>query len=415
MWSGSSFLQDFEEEKRNSNDKHINSCDKGDENMFQVAVYGIENFSTIIRECIEKQYNSVVSSMGGEILRVVAFGDFSTSPNSVKDDLPILNIPQMSALYKLGIINGIIVPRELILGHNDLLQSLLCNGIGIQDIYITERIVGKEIKGTQWLIFLRPYLSTKYLSYLEFHIADQCNLNCKACEHYSGLVDKPIYPVFSQFVQDFNKLHEFIDDIGVIRILGGEPLLNKEIDKYIRLARDLYPDAIIYVVTNGILLRQMPEHFYQTLRETDTRIHISFYLPLEKKMPEILEYLKERKIVFDLSPLMHSFEMKQTLHKTESPDYFYRCFQSRCHNLYDGKLAACFLPFTTKYFNRYFDQNLPEDGAIDLYTPGLTTEMIKAKLLQPFERCCYCREAIMVDWEQIKQPSVLSDWLVEEN
>ena len=107
--------------------------------------------------------------------------------------------------------------------------------------------------------------------------------------------------------------------------------------------------------------------------------------------------------------------MKQTLRKTASPDYFYRCSQSRCHNLYDGKIAACFLPFTTKYFNEYFHQHLPEDGAIDLYTPGLTTEILKTKLMQPFERCYYCQDSISVDWEQIKNPSTLADWLAEEN
>lgn len=145
-----------------------------------------------------------------------------------------------------------------------MIQAILYGGIGEQDVYVTERIVGKTITGNQWLTFLCPYLSAKYLSYLEFHIADQCNLNCKACEHYSGLVDEPRYPAFGRFAKDFNT-------------------------------------------------------------------------------------------------------------------------------------------------------NLPEDGAIDLYAPGLTTEMIKAKLLQPFERCCYCRDAISVDWAQIKKPSLLSDWLVEEN
>lgn len=383
--------------------------------MFQVAVYGTEKLSAIIREIIEKQYNSVVSSRGGENLRVIAFWDFSAPQNSVKDDLPILDFPQIRALYKLGTIHGIVVPRELIVGHTDLIQAILYGGIEAQDLYVTERIVGKTITGNQWLTFLCPYLSAKYLSYLEFHIADQCNLNCKACEHYSGLVDKPRYPAFDRFAKDFNTLHDYIDDIGVIRILGGEPLLNREIDEYVKLARALYPDAIIHIVTNGILLRQMPERFYQTLRETNTGIHISFYPPLETKMTEIVEFLREREISFEVSPLIHSFEMKQTLQKAESPDYFYRCFQSRCHNFYDGKIAACFLPFTTKYFNRYFKMNLPEDGAIDLYTPGLTTEMIKTKLLQPFERCCYCRDAISVDWAQMKKPSLLSDWLVEEN
>ena len=75
------------------------------------------------------------------------------------------------------------------------------------------------------------------------------------------------------------------------------------------------------------------------------------------------------------------------------------------------KLASCFLPFTTKYFNRYFDKNLPEDGAIDLYEEGLTIEKIMHRLSTPFERCRYCTEAEEQPWHIIHEPSVLEDWV----
>ena len=130
----------------------------------------------------------------------------------------------MRALYQMGIINGIIVPRELYLGHSSLIKQMAINGIDVQDIYLTKRIIDKEIRMDDWFTFLQPYLSTKYLPYLEYHIADHCNLNCKACEHYSGLVSEPHYPDLEKFSSDLCKLHEFIDDIGTIRILGGEPL-----------------------------------------------------------------------------------------------------------------------------------------------------------------------------------------------
>ena len=54
---------------------------------------------------------------------------------------------------------------------------------------------------------------------------------------------------------------------------------------------------------------------------------------------------------------------------------------------------------------------MPQDGAIDLYNPNLTTEILKYKLTQPFERCCYCMEPVNVDWTTIKKPSELSDWV----
>jgi hypothetical protein len=88
--------------------------------------------------------------------------------------------------------------------------------------------------------------------------------------------------------------------------------------------------------------------------------------------------------------------------------------QAHCNNLYDGKIAACFLPFTTKYFNAEFAQNLPEDGALDLYEEAMSTERIQRHLFTPFERCRYCSDhSVPVPWEVMQEPSVLSDWVRE--
>ena len=382
--------------------------------MFQVAVYGANALSSVIRHHIEHEYNRLSLQAGGESLKVIAYFNMPYSEERMQEDLPVLEFMQMRALYEKGVINGIIVPREHFIGQTNIISFMAFNGIDIRDIYLTERIDGKKAGEEFWHAFLSSYLSSKYLPYLEFHIADHCNMNCKACEHYSGLVTIPRYPNLEKFINDISKLHDFISDIGQIRILGGEPLLNPEIDAYLKLTRALYPKAVISVVTNAILLRKMPEHFFETMKETMAKFDISFYPPLKEKMPEIVSFLKSKGVPGSVSPLMEKFELKQTLKKSPNPDYFYRCFQAHCHNLYDGKIAACFLPFTTKYFNEYFDKHLPEDGAIDLYEPNLTTEIMKERMMQPFERCCYCKDPVAVDWDRIKMPSVLSDWIIEE-
>ncbi len=218
-------------------------------------------------------------------------------------------------------------------------------------------------------------------------------------------------PYLEKFAQDFNQLHKFIDDIGVIRILGGEPLLNPEINEYVKLSRKLYPQAIIWVVTNAILLPKMPDDFFETLRQNNAFIWISFYSPLKSKMPEIQRLLEKKQVRFGISPLNEEFTIKQTIHRHDKPrEIFLQCFQAHCHNLYEGKIAACFLPFTTKYFNAYYGKNLPEDGALDLYAEGLTTEKLKAHLLTPFERCRYCTRPVSVNWDTIKHPSPITDW-----
>lgn len=67
----------------------------------------------------------------------------------------------------------------------------------------------------------------------------------------------------------------------------------------------------------------------------------------------------------------------------------------------------------TKYFNEYFNANLPQDGILDLYEDNLTVEKIKKHLITPFERCRYCIKPHSIKWSTIKYPSQLSDWVVD--
>lgn len=165
-------------------------------------------------------------------------------------------------------------------------------------------------------------------------------------------------------------------------------------------------------MTNAILLPKMPESFFETLRECRAGIDISFYPPLESKLPAIRRLLERKSVWFHMSPLNKTFTSKQTLEPHDrAGKVFLQCFQSHCHNLYDGKVAACFLPFTTKYFNAYYGKDLPEDGALDLYDASLTTEKLKTHLLKPFERCRYCTPPVEVEWQTIKHPSPITGWI----
>lgn len=323
-------------------------------------------------------------------------------------DKPLLNFGQFAALYRQKLIDKIIFPRDVYPEQRQFLSYLRALGIKIKDICIASRLTPDMFVTN----FLEPYVSAKYLPYLEFHIADQCNLNCKACSHYSGLVKEPHFPNLQKFTRDFERLHEFIDDIGVIRILGGEPLLNRDVNEYIKLSRRLYPLANIYVVTNAILLPKMPESFFETLRVCHAIIEISFYPPLESKMPAIRRLLEEKRVQFQISPLIKTFKMRQALKPhNRAKEIFLTCSRANCTTLYEGKLAACSLLFPTKYFNAYYGKDLPEDGALDLYEPGLTTEKLKAHLLTPIELCRYCTLPVDVEWDTIKNPSPLSDWV----
>ena len=383
--------------------------------MKKVAIYGTGVPCVILKNLIHNVYSPLREQCGKEGMRVVAF--VVNKKDSEKTEIsgcPIIDISQYKSFRRMHMADGLVLNREVLYGQSQLMPELIKFGIDVDEIYLAHRIDWDIVTEENVTSFIDSYWDAKYLPYLEFHIADHCNLNCKACEHYAGLVKAPHYPNYEKFVKDMDRLHELIDDIGVIRILGGEPLLNPEINKYVKLSREFYPKAEIFVVTNGLLLKNMPDEFFETMRDTCACISVSAYPPMRDKLQDIYQFMLGQRIPFGISHMYDEFTIKQTLNRHDNPEeVFLNCFQARCHNLYEGKIAACFLPFTTKYFNQYFHKELPEDGAIDLYDPSLTTAILHMKLLLPFERCRYCKSPVSVKWKQINNPSTLSDWVLE--
>ncbi len=332
----------------------------------------------------------------GETYEIKAYlaGEVSEEEDGIKT----LTFDEFIHWYSTGQISGLLIPIDNYMDNNSLTSLLMKNGVKLEDVYILPRVDEEVLDPDKLPKLITPYYSSKYLPYLEFHAADHCNLNCAACEHYSGLLDEEKYPKLDRLKEDLSKLHEFFDDIATIRILGGEPLLNPEINEIIKMTKQQYPGTFLRVVTNGLKLFSMSDSFFETLRDQGVRLDISLYPPLQERRAELESLLTK----------------KQTLQPSDNAEaVFYNCAQAHCHNLYEGKIAACFLPFTTKYFNDYFHMEIPEDGAVDLYEEGMTTEIIKKALNRSFQRCAYCTSPVPIEWSTIHNPSVLSDWVNE--
>jgi len=121
--------------------------------------------------------------------------------------------------------------------------------------------------------------------------------------------------------------------------------------------------------------------------------------------------LVKSKIPYVITTMISEFNKTQTLSVNEDPDFFYKCFQSTCTCLHEGKIAPCYAPFTTKYFNSEFDTELPTDEGIDLYDENLSAEYINMKLLLPLERCSYCVSGRSYKWEVAGRNTTLDDWI----
>lgn len=94
------------------------------------------------------------------------------------------------------------------------------------------------------------------LKALELHVSHACNLTCVSCSHYSNHTHNG-----NLSINDAEKwISAWSDRISIetFRLLGGEPLINKNLIAFIPLIRSHWNETAIEIVTNGFLLHQHP-------------------------------------------------------------------------------------------------------------------------------------------------------------
>jgi pyruvate-formate lyase-activating enzyme len=107
---------------------------------------------------------------------------------------------------------------------------------------------------------------------IEFFLADTCNLRCNNCAPSSPFMSEANLPSLESFIESLSFLSRVVR-CDELRLLGGEPLLNKDICSFIRAAKESGIFRSVLVVTNGLLLPRMSEEFWQL---TDS-VRISVY------------------------------------------------------------------------------------------------------------------------------------------
>ena len=178
------------------------------------------------------------------------------------------------------------------------------------------------------------------LEYLEYHVTHHCNLNCKGCGHFSNLVEKESYGDCEQFERDLTRLSEMFENIKIIRLMGGEPLLNPDCMSFLAVSRKIFPKAKICLVTNGLLLPSMNDDFYKNIRKYRCLIQVSAYMPTKRLLPLIEKKCIKQEVELEILKVNKNMFFKQADPKGENnPRKSYNnCYSNKCTFLQNGKI-----------------------------------------------------------------------------
>jgi hypothetical protein len=231
---------------------------------------------------------------------------------------------------------------------------------------------------------------------IEYSVAYHCNFKCSGCSHLSPFTSK-YFPTVDEFSADIYKLSKVLH-AGVIRLLGGEPLLNPDINQFLKIARDSGIADHVMVTTNGSLLHKMDEQFWKSV----DYVLVSYYP--ETWIKENLTVLRERAKSFNTELWFHMLESFRTtiVTKPHPKDWitgiiFKTCRDVHlfhCHMVHEGKLYKCAVPpFLPEYLSKMgiygYD---PIRDSFDLYSSknvflDLTNFLISSKTM---EACRFC-------------------------
>lgn len=321
--------------------------------------------------------------------RTVVFCDNNRAKHGIENGIEVCGFEKACAEHK----NAIFILTSLEYASKMKKQLL---GLGIDE----NRIYFEEIRDYLQRL-MDENMANRKLSpqrYLRFEasLAEHCNLNCKYCSHFSPIAE-PEFLNLSQHEKDMERLSYLLDGKSdKIYLIGGEPLLYKEIIECMKITRAYFPKSRIIILSNGLLINSMKENFWNACRDQEIEINITKY-PVKVDYEKIIQKIEQEGIISDYgreSDVSCLFDkLTLDINGTQDPyESFIHCNQAnQCHLVKDGKIYTCSYIKCAEHFNKYFHQNLEitEADYVDLYSVKDGDEML-AKLAKPAAFCRYC-------------------------
>jgi len=186
-------------------------------------------------------------------------------------------------------------------------------------------------------------------------------------------------------------------DVAYIKLLGGEPLLHPIIDEIIYTTREKFLKSPIIIITNGILLPEMEESFWESCRRNNVIIEVTKY-PINLDYNNFLDIVHKNNVKYRYRGNSEN-EEKKFWHirldlegEQDAKESFISCkWGNGAICLADGKLYTCVIPAYIRHFNSYYSANLKitEKDYVDIYKCDSEKDILKA-LCQVPEFCKYC-------------------------
>ena len=130
---------------------------------------------------------------------------------------------------------------------------------------------------------------------LDLVVTERCTLKCQDCSNLMQYYKSPVNADIDLMINSMIKLFDVGATIGELRIIGGEPFVNRDIDKLLRFLNDSQENhgkTIVY--TNGTIIPS--KSTTELLKNLNAFIDISNYGELSRRYEELVSHLDKNNI-----------------------------------------------------------------------------------------------------------------------
>jgi len=253
--------------------------------------------------------------------------------------------------------------------------------------------------------------------FLQIHIVDHCNLNCKGCAHFAPIAKKKSLGV-DELVCSYEKISPYLEEwFCRIELMGGEPLLHDDINNILEVTRDFFKSIEIRLVTNGIKLLEMQDDFFESCVRNNIVICISIYpieIDLEAIERKLNSYGIKHKRYGDFQTCKTFIKYTLNIQGEAEPkeSYKYCKYSGHCIQLKEGKIYPCFISAYAQHLNDYFGTAFEWTDRDYLHLE----KKIKRKEFErlifepvPFCRFCNMRKMTHFKWDVSKRN--IKEWI----
>ena len=206
-----------------------------------------------------------------------------------------------------------------------------------------------------------------YMRSLDLMITTKCSLKCRNCSNLMQYYKDPSNADYEKIISSLKIINENVDKISEYRVIGGEPLMNKNWADIVNNISEYDREAKIFIYTNATIAPK--ESQLESFKNKNVNFIITDYGDLSRNINKMVESLEKYKISYKREPANDWIDCSNIKHHQRPTDQLKEVFKQCCvkylYTLLDQKLYRC--PFIANAANL---KAIPDNPAnyVDLFS-----------------------------------------------